>query len=310
MQAWAKFLTPSLRMWGKQARARVRKDKDLVIAICSCLEEGAGKSTLAIWFGLATDDNFNLRDNELYAPTEQEAKDKILNLPRYATIIADEAIKILYKLRWASSLQVFLNTLFALSRKENKITVLCMPRFRDFNEFFRNHKIKIWIEIIERGTGVVFAKDWSPFAKDPWWIDENQKLVDKARKNRKFTEYNTEEKLSILSKSKNYVGVIKWDDLPQEIKDEYIAQRDAIKYKGLDNIKDKRSEREARYSKAFSLLIGLLKFMGLPESFIARITGFSQQQINYIARQHSEDIKEALREVDNETITKLLNKKV
>lgn len=274
-------------------RKRVRNDKDLVIGLCSCIEEGSGKSTLAIVLGLACDPNFSLRNNELYSPTEKEAKDKILNLPKYSVIVADEAIKILYKLRWATTLQIFLNTLYALARKENKITILCMPRFRDFNEFFRNHKIRIWIEILERGTAVVFAKDWSPFAKDPWWIDDNQKFIDRARKHRKYIEYSVAEKIEILSKSKNFVGILKWDKLPNSIWNEYEKLRDKVKYKGLDSMAERESERVTRYSIAFTIVSWFLKKLGFSEGKIARMTGFSQPQISYLFKKYKTDIEEA-----------------
>ena len=212
----------------------VRKDYDSVIAITSMFE-GDGKSTLALQLGLAIDPNFKLERNVLFAPTVEQMKNLIFSLPKYSVINADEAIKILYKLNWADKLSIFLNQLYALCRKENLITILCMPRFRDFNEFFRNHKIKIWIHILERGRAVIFYKDWNMFARDPWWMDENMKKLEISKKKfKKVIDYNIDEKINIVAKTHNFVGILEFSDIPPELKTEYMRMRDLEKYNDID----------------------------------------------------------------------------
>lgn len=178
----ADFLTP--HDVSKIFLRRVKKDKDAVIALTG--DEGEGKSTLALHIiqetlrlHHKTEEEIleTINDYVIYSPNKEEVKKRIIGLPKYMPVSADEAIKILYKLNWGTEIQKYLNMLYAICRKENKITILCMPRFIDFNEFFRNHRIKFWIHILERGRAVMFSKDWSPFSKDPWWLDENQKII-------------------------------------------------------------------------------------------------------------------------------------
>lgn len=97
---------------------RARNGKDSVVAICG--DEGDGKSTLAANIGFESDMFFDFERNELFSPTNEEMQEKVVGLPRFSTIVADEAIKILYKLNWQSKSQRFLNELYALCRRENK----------------------------------------------------------------------------------------------------------------------------------------------------------------------------------------------
>lgn len=217
------------------AHNRAKKKSDAVIGITGY--EGDGKSSLAILIGMACCKlaglKFNLLKNELYSPKEREVFEKLTRLPKYSPIIADEAIKILYKLGWQK--QIYINTLYALARKENKITLLCMPSFMDFNSFFRNHRINLWIHILARGHAIVFAKEWSPFSKDPWNIDFNQKLVAESTKKKKISEYDIEQKISILRKCRNYIGYLPFNKLSDTIEEKYEKLRDEFKYKGMEN---------------------------------------------------------------------------
>src|SRR3972149_1934724 len=162
-------------------RKRVREDYDAVIGITG--EEGVSKSTLANWIGFKTDDKYSFEKNCLFSPSPKSMVDSIRNLPRFSTINADEAIKILYKQQWW--LQVFINKFYRLCRQDNKISIMCMPRFQEFNEGFRNHRILFWVHLLDRGVGVIWEKDWSPYVKDPWHFDDNQKMLDKMVAKRK-----------------------------------------------------------------------------------------------------------------------------
>jgi hypothetical protein len=112
-----------------------------------------------------------------------------------------------------------------------------MPRFIDFNEFFRNHRIKFWIHIISRGHAVFFIRDWSPFSKDPWWIQDSQKTIDMHYKSKKLkiVDFNDEEMIFLLKKAKIFVGEIIFDDLPDDIQKIYKTGKKVGGYENLDD---------------------------------------------------------------------------
>ena len=119
---------------------RLKKDWDVVIAITG--EEGTGKSSLAVIMGtymqhVAKIEKFDLEKNVLYNPKTLDVRDAVMhNVPRHGVIMMDEAIKSLYKMGFMSKAQQYINQLYTLCRKENKATLLCIPRFSDLNEFF------------------------------------------------------------------------------------------------------------------------------------------------------------------------------
>jgi len=252
----------------KTLRKRVRKDYDATIAITG--DEGISKSTCANQIGFKTDKNYDLEKNVLYSPNRKNMEDKIRNLPRFSAVNGDEAIKILYKLRWYSPLQVFINVFYRLCRQENKISIFCMPRFKDFNEGFRNHRILLWIHLLDRGFGIAFQKDWSPFASDPWWFKENQKIVEKYRR-RKVLGMSLEDKVKILQKSPNFLDIITFPDLPEELRIKYKTLSSQHKYEGLGE----EYEAGVRYTKLKDKYQGWLR----NAIICLKNQGFSQKQI-------------------------------
>ena len=106
----------------------------------------------------------------------------------HSSIVVDEAIRAMYKRTYADKMQIFLNQVYAICRKYNKASILCMPNFTDFDAFYRQHRIKIWIQIVKRGHAVVFVKDWSPYIEDKWWIRESQKSITKSFRGKKLVD--------------------------------------------------------------------------------------------------------------------------
>lgn len=242
--------------FAKRVREHVRNKYDCVIAITS-IWEGDGKSTLAKILDDLIDDNFDLEKNVLYNPTAEGIKKLVMTLPPFSVIDADEAIKAFYKLKWADRLSIFLNQLYALARKRKLITILCMPRYRDFTEFFRNHKIKYWIHIVDRGIAIVHEKTWNPYSKDPWYLDENDKIIEKAI-NRKgsVSNFTNEEKIKIFKRCKNVFAIIEFDELDSETEKRYedLAAKYAFDDITIENQSDKRFKQDAIVSEIMSKL--------------------------------------------------------
>jgi hypothetical protein len=205
----------SIKQIAETSIERVKRDKDLSVAVTGF--EGDGKSALASDLGIALDPFFQFDRNMLFYPTSKEINDKIYNLPRFTPIIADEAIKILYKLNWASKVNKYLNVVYAVCRNQNKISIFNMPRFTDFTEYFRNHRIKLWIHIIdplsnqkENGLAVVMSRSWNPVTGDPWGLKDFEKQMMFKRRRKKDAEYSLDDKISLFSRMPTYVDTLKF----------------------------------------------------------------------------------------------------
>lgn len=260
---------------------RTKKNKDLVIGVSG--DEGEGKSTLAnqlcMAIGHVTGLGFDFEKNVLYSPKKEEIEKKMKELPYGSALNADEAIKIVYKHQWMK--QTYLNILFGVARDEKKIVLLCMPRFRDFSEYFRNHRIKIWIHILSEGVAIVFRKDWSPVAKDPWWFDESQKIIDKARQRKNLVEFDNEDKIRVLERTRIYAGIVRFGPMSKDLESEYDVHKQKYKYEGLDKPEAKGKLAE-RYEKRLYTCYKIFKEMGLTEREIAEKVGVSQPSISGI----------------------------
>ena len=256
-------------------KKRVRQDYDAVVAITG--DEGSSKSSLANQIGFKTDKQYTLKKNCIFSPKVESLINAVKFLPRFSAVNADEAIKILYKQQWW--LQSFINKFYRLCRQENKISILCMPRFGEFNEGFRNHRIIFWVHLFDRGIGVIFEKDWSPFVKDPWHFDDNQKRIKAYSKRRKFHSFSIRDKLSTLKNSSNFLDVITFPDLDNETRIEYKNLAAAHKYEGLEEEYEQGTRNTAMKKRYQNRIDKLLKFAkektGLTEKDIAKATGIN-----------------------------------
>lgn len=257
---------------GELCLRRIAKDKDLVIAISG--DEGEGKSTLSILLGVAISDIFDLEKNMIYTDERNELYEKLISMPKGSPIIPDEAIKMLYKHNWASAGQKYINMLYSLARRENKITILPIPRFTDINEFFRNHRVRVWIHIIKEGHAIMFSKDWSPFSfKDPWFIYENEKLIEKLRRRKKLASFDFSEKVRILRQCRNFVIYFKFPKLPDSIYGTY-KNLSTGKYDDLKEIfkLDQKELAKIPYREAFVNALKKLEAEGHDMNAISYIT--------------------------------------
>jgi len=275
-------------------KRRVKKDWDAVVGITG--EEGSSKSTIAGWLvylgciyeGLSEEEALKkFSDYTIFSPNKDRVQEQITKSERYSIINADEAIKILYKQNWATPIQKFLNMFYALCRQENKISLLCIPRFLDFNEFFRNHRIKFWIHVVDRGVAVIFERDWFPSSTDPWMLKEAQKYNYLLYTRRKTGDFNTEQKIQALSKLKNFIGVIRFEDLPTKLKNVYLKGKAEFAYEDLEEqIRQSEfapSARAEEYKNKIISAVHNLKERGIVHRDIARILNMSLKSVgNYL----------------------------
>lgn len=208
----------------KMCRKRVRQDWDLIIAFTG--ETGSGKSTLAVQFGEDTDDGFNYTKNISFLPDEAEVHQRFNSVNRYGFYLIDEAVAVLHKHHWYDKMQQSINELYDLERRQNKITGLCIPRFRNLTENFRNYKVKLHVNVLCRGLAVVRLIDPDQDIKDPWHLDQNIKMKDKFFKNDKVGEIYISRRLTIERSMPNYLCDFVFKDLPPVKKELYRQLKD------------------------------------------------------------------------------------
>jgi hypothetical protein len=208
-------------------------------------------------------------------------KEAITQLPQYSCIIADEAIRILYKMQWYTKAQIYLNQLFSLCRQENKIVLLCIPRFMDINSYFRTWRIKFWVNILERGTAVLFGKDWSQFCKEPWHLDENQKMIEQHRKR---MSYELDAKIGLLSKLHGYSGIIHFDDLDPETKKQYLEVKKKSSYEDLEKIVEEKpmGKRFLKQRIAIGIMAKIFNENKIPQWKIGELIDFPQTTLTQL----------------------------
>jgi predicted XRE-type DNA-binding protein len=266
-------INQSLKNFANALKARLANDWDSVIALSGY--EGTGKSTLAIWLGILTDGNgFDLDQNAAYLPDHTEIEGKFEALKPKSVFVVDEAAKVLYKLRWMDKLQVRLNQMYQTERWQNKCTILCIPRFTDLNDYFRNHRVMIWIHLVERGLGVAFIPDdvniWNP---DPWHMRENATRIKKYMHARKklIQNFTLDEKMALFRRASSYFFDFTWDKLPENIWEKYQALK--IQYR--QKIPEEKNELMLRIvrgllEKDFSQR-EISEIIGRPQSYVSRL---------------------------------------
>lgn len=269
-----------VQMLGRAIKRRLKKNWDLVTAISG--EEGSGKSVLDIHLGRAVDPEFTLKRNLLFDPDVDTMKNFIVDLPRYSYIGADECMKILFKLLWSTKASIYLNVLYSLIRKENKATGLCIPNFMDLNKYFRQHRVRLWIEVIERGTAVMFMRDWSPAAKDKWWLDDMQKKIDLSRKKKPIFTMDAEDKITVLKSSRNYVTTIRFSDLNEEDKRVYKELVDQHKkYDKQEHVERLKPRAKDWFEQRNRAIVGMVN-MGMTQLDVSKVIGVTPKVVNDI----------------------------
>lgn len=228
----------------RKIKARLRDDWDLVIGITG--PEGSSKSTLALKMGFAIDKNFDIENNVSYLPDAAEIFEKLNSISQFGVYVIDEAVRVLHKHHWFDNLQQKINEWYATERYQNKCTILCIPRFKNLTENFRNHRVNIWIHILARGVAVVYLKDLDKDVDDPWHIKFNQKRKMKYSQSRRVADITIWDQLRLERRTKNYLFDFAFDDLPEFERDIYrgLKEKSREKLKYEVGIEPKTSKKE------------------------------------------------------------------
>jgi len=266
-------MTDEVKSFVKILKERLRDDWDIVLAITG--EEGVGKTTLGILLSQQIDKEFSLKKNVAFIPDEKQIMEGFNELPPLSAYLIDEAVKSLNKWSWFNSLQQAIIKMYAVARYQNKCTILCMPRFRDLTENFRNHRIKIHINVIDRGTAIAYIKDNDKDEDDPWHIDDNIKIKTKWFKNTPIIERTVEKRLEVERKLPNYLFDFNFADLDVATKEEYNNLRAEAKKVEAVIPQKPLNKREIKYAIHLRRAELKLRELGLCDADIAATLGIT-----------------------------------
>ena len=195
----------------------IDNEKDYIIALSG--DEGEGKSVNAAWNIAARFwEDFDIENNVIYTGNGQEFDDKYKLLNRKGVIVIDEAIKLAYKMDFAKSTTKDLVRKYTADVRKEKLAchIMCIPVLSDLVVNFRTHRVKMWIELIDRKytnknfcIGIVFVKDRNPFTEsssDPWLLRDFGRIWMAKVKDGSMD--NIDEKLKLFRSHPYYFGEI------------------------------------------------------------------------------------------------------
>lgn len=198
----------------KNIKKRVHQDSDIVILITG--DEGTGKSTLMQVLGFNLDTNFDQIKNIAYIPSPESIIKKFNELKPFSVFGIDEGTEVFYKMDFMKSFQTMLVKMYKRERKQNKISIICMPTINDLTGALKNSRVRLWIHIVERGIGVIMCRSPSPYAKDPWDLQLHDQDFRKKFIKKKYASITTNDLLVFLESRKTYLDTIEWAPLSQK----------------------------------------------------------------------------------------------
>lgn len=278
----------------KNTLHRLKDGKDLVIACTG--DERDGKSSISIQLAMGIDPLFALERNMLFSPKAEEMKSKVTSLPHYSAIIADEAIKALYKQK-RDKMLTYINKLYMICGKENKASILNLPRFTDLSEYFRRHRVRIWIWIIDPisktkdiGHAAVFSRTWVQVAEDPWYFKDLQKTIDEYSRMRKIKEidFNLTHRINVLSKSRNFVGIMEFGKVEQTLWDRYSELKDKYAYEDMDT--NEKTEEGRWEGRSMSMIESVLEKGIYTQAEVADMIGLTSSTISKMMKKRKMEI--------------------
>ncbi len=279
-------------------------DKDFPIIIDGLT--GSGKSTLAIHLAKKGCSWFDIKKDIIFS--RNELIERIMNAEKYSYIVLDEAINVLFKRDFMNRKQKFILKLLDMCRDRNLCLILCVPNFWSIDKHILDGRIRLRIHVARTGFSFMWKPSTNPFTPDKW--------------NRKYNEqvcYNWDNYPN-AKKTKGFIGYLKFGDLCDKDKQEYLSVKTIKKEEVRKAEEDEEHKQELEKQKGFimgeTMVLSMLKEQGLlkkgafniyasirgenPAAVVKRVQRFSKKNgqttkdidINYINGINNEEIDE------------------
>jgi hypothetical protein len=145
-------------------RLAERENQDACICITGY--EGSGKSTLALKLAQWLQPGFSA-DQVCF--DAEALLERIKRAPRRSVIMLDEAVNGLYAREAMAMDNRVLTTAAMVARARNLYWILCIPHMHNLDPYFREHRVKSWWHVIQKGEALGHTPKRSPYYPDTYW---------------------------------------------------------------------------------------------------------------------------------------------
>lgn len=145
-------------------RLAERENQDACIAITGY--EGSGKSTFALKLARWLQPSFDAKQVCFDA---ESLLMRIQSAPRYSVVMLDEAVNGLYAREAMAMDNRVLTTAAMVARARNLYWLLCIPHLHNLDPYFREHRVRSWWHVIQKGEALGHVAKRSPYYPDTYW---------------------------------------------------------------------------------------------------------------------------------------------
>lgn len=221
-------------------KARIQKFDCIV---CFTGARGIGKSTGALKVGMRL--GMKLKKDLVYS--REELLRSVCKWNK--VIVADEMINAAYKREFHNTDQIELVKRLNMNRDHQNVLIMSIPNFWDLDKPLRD-LVKLRIDIIKRGIGVVHTQLRNAYMNDPWDMKNNQKIEQGWQKSsRAKPRYN---KLS------TFKGILKFSALSPSLEKRYQEVKDLkramLSEDYVEQDEDKRLKDEHFYENILDMI--------------------------------------------------------
>lgn len=237
-------------------------EKDVHAAVCG--DEGDGKTHLTCQLV----NMFSFTDmwkSVVYSSNHEEFYEKYDQMHVNSALGIDEGLDFLDRQLWAKlETKKLVRHVRGKVRKEKSGVFLYNAQlFRDIHNYWRNHRLRYWIEVLDRkwfngvNVAVVMRKGRIPFItgkRDVWLLDDSEKewMISLSRRGK----MDRREYLNALRRHPFYIGEFSFNALTPKFKSEYTRNR--LKAIEMYHVEQQEAE-ESKISLALNGAIQLLR---------------------------------------------------